>query len=115
MIAEFIKNYGVLGAQGVGVILGAWIVWFLVKNVVKLMWAGYHRFINKLDIQLEQIHLTGQKNVELNKKSVMIQDKTANNLATMTQVIRNTLEMSNGGNPVVKKILERLDKIEEKT
>lgn len=70
-------------------------------------------FRGLLTNELKDLQKNSQKNIELNKKSVMIQDRTAKNLATMTEAVRNTLDMSNGGNPIVKKILKRLDKIEK--
>jgi len=103
MIAEFFKQWGDLGALGVCCITIATLLVYVVRNIVQMLRG-----------ELKDLHKESEENIKLNQKLVMIQDKTADNLGRIEQAIRNTLEMSNGNNPLVKKILERLDKVEKK-
>lgn len=103
MITGFVKEWGNLGALGVSSITIAVLLTYVVRNIVQMLRG-----------ELKDLHKNSQKNIELNKQSVVIQNKTAENLVMMSKAVRNTLEMSNGGNPIIKKILKRLDMVEKK-
>lgn len=81
------------------------------------------KVLNMMDTSLKNIEVATIKNKSLNKQIAVIQERTLNTMEAhkteseahsreLTAIIRNTLDMSNGSNPIIKKILERLNKVE---
>ena len=132
MIAEFIANYKELTVVGVFSIMMAWYLWYQTKHTTKREDKREERdtkreekVLNMVDTSLRTIETTTTKNKALNKQIAVIQERTlqavdAHRLEAtehnkdIVEIIRNTLNLSNGGNPIIKKILERLDKVEKK-
>jgi len=131
MIGQFILQYGVLGAKGVGVILGAWLIWYLITNFVKFFRKCGDKFIDKMDKSIDETLKVGNKNMELNKEIAIVLKEThediiisrkdtkiANkeikeNQKIQAEILRNILTTSNGSNPKFKEHDERLEKLEK--
>ena len=100
-----------------------WIATFLVRK----MWSLIEGKLTSVDIKVCNIDNNVMENKQLNlditknlKDVAVIQaqtlgkfEETTSSLNKMEQAVRNTLNISNGGNPVIKEILKRLDKVEE--
>ena len=120
MIAFLVENWETLGVAGVLLMLGVWYFITQVKRQAKREDNREKRDIiredkvmNWVDTTLKTIETTTVENKALNQQIVDTQKSLANNMFSIEQAVRNTLEMSNGGNPFIKKILKRLDKIEK--
>ena len=120
MIKFLIENWETLGVAGVLLMLGAWYFIHQVKRQANREdkreerdIAREDKVMDMVDTSLKNIEITTMKNKVLNKQVVATQERLAVSLVNIEQAVRNTLEMSNGGNPFIKKILKRLDKIEK--
>lgn len=131
MIAEFIANYKELGIAGVAILTFSWYLYHQTKASSKREdkrevrdTKREEKVLDMVDSSLKTIEITTTKNKALNKQIAVIQERTLKVMdkhrleATehnkeITEIIRNTLNLSNGGNPIIKKILERLDKVEK--
>ena len=120
MIAFLIENWETLGVAGVLLMLGGWYFIHQVNRQSKREDKREARdivredkIINMMDTSLKTIEVTTTKNKALNKQIAMTQERIATSMGSIEQAIRNTLEMSNGKNPAIKKILERLDKLDK--
>ena len=131
MIAFLVENWETLGVAGVLLVVGIWYFIHQVNRQNKREDKREERDIkreekvsNMVDSSLKTIETTTTKNKAYNKQIAIIQERTLQVMDAhraeanghnkqITEIIRNTLEMSNGGNPLIKKILKRLDKIEK--
>ena len=123
MIGAFIEQWGTLGIKGVLIILAAWLIWYLVTNLVGFAKKCVDKFIDKMDKQLERIEDTSVENKELNKEIAEIQKETHKdidacriehkagnkeikaNQKVISGILKNLLEVSNGSNPAIKKLI----------
>ena len=112
MILELLKYGEVIWKYGSYIL----VFWVCVKFVNEF-WKAFNGKLVKFD----EVALA---NMKVNKEIAVIIKETQHDFdkhrketresnRQINQIVRNTLEMSNGGNPFIKKILERLDKIEE--
>ncbi|MCK4576827.1 hypothetical protein KAU34_10495 [candidate division WOR-3 bacterium] len=120
MILQFLKSYGEIGALGIFVGMMAWYLYHTVKVQSEIQKKRETRdekredkIINMVDTSLKSIEVTTTKNKMLNKQIVVTQERLASSMGDIERAVRNTLEASNGKNPAIKKILERLDKVEK--
>jgi len=113
MISEFIANYKELGIQGCIVIAGVWVVWYLIRSIMGMF-----------KHELKDLVAIGKENSLANAQIAKIQERTLNSLekheqnslerdVTQLEILKNTLNLSNGGNPVIKKALKDIDNIFE--
>ena len=130
MIAFLIENWETLGVAGVLLMLGGW---YFVNQVKRQAIREDKRevrdekredkIVGMMDTSLKNIEIATIKNKSLNKQIAVIQERTLKTMEAhkkeseahsreLTAIIRNTLDMSNGSNPIIKKILERLNKVE---
>ena len=132
MITFLVENWETLGVAGVLLVLGAWYFIHQVKRQSNREDRREERDVKReekvldmVDSSLKTIEITTTKNKALNKQIAVIQERTLrtmdahrkeaeDNSKQITEIIRNTFEMSNGGNPFIKQILKRLDKVEKK-
>ena len=132
MITEFIANYKELTVVGVFSIMMAWYLWYQTKGTAKREdkreerdTKREERVLDMVETSLKTVETTTTKNKALNKQIAVIQERTLQAVDAhrteaiehnkdIVEIIRNTLNLSNGGNPIIKKILERLDKVEKK-
>ena len=120
MIAFLMENWETLGVAGVLLMLGGWYFINQVKRQAKREdkreerdIAREDKVMDMVDVTLKNIEITTMKNKALNKQIVLTQERITTYMDSIEQAVRNTLEMSNGGNPFIKKILKRLNKIEK--
>ena len=142
MIAEFIANYKELTVVGVFSITMAWYLWFTARcqNVRELkrdekqtinenkrderQAKREDKVLDMLAVSMKNLEIHTIKNKELNKKIASIQKETLEELKRykkesreankiLTGVLNNLLKLSNGGNPVVKKLTDDVNKIFE--
>ena len=120
MIAFLMENWETLGVAGVLLMLGGWYFINQVNRQAKREDNREERdaireekVLNMMDTSLKTIEITTTKNKALNKQIAMAQERIVSSMSDMEQAIRNTLEVSNGGNPMIKKILQRLDKLDK--
>ena len=132
MITTLIENYETLTVVGVFSIMLAWYLWHQTRAQANRESKREERdakredkVLNMMDTSLKNIEIATVKNKSLNKQIAVIQERTLKTMEAhkgeseahsreLTAIIRNTLDMSNGSNPIIKKILERLNKIEKK-
>ena len=132
MIVFLMENWETLGVAGVLLMLGGWYFIHQVNRQAKREDKREERdvvreekILDMVDTSLKNIEVTTSKNKVLNKQIAVIQERTLKvmdahrveseqNSKKISMMIRNTLEMSNGGNPFIKKILKRLDEMEKK-
>ena len=76
MISNLINNYGKLGVQGVLVILVAWLVWYLIRNIMGM-------FKN----ELKELHKDGMMNAQLNRRSIKMQKKLITQFTALTEYL----------------------------
>ena len=132
MIAALIENYETLTVVGVFSIIIAWYLWHQTRTQTDREKKREVRdekredkVLNMMDTSLKNIETATIKNKSLNKQIAIIQERTLRTMEVhkgeseahsreLTAIIRNTLDMSNGSNPIIKKILTRLDKVEKK-
>jgi len=111
MISELVTNYTELGVKGVLVIAGVWVVWYLLRSVMGM-------FKN----ELKELLSIGEKNSATNAQIAGIQERTLKSLekheqnslerdAKQLTILKNALNLSNGSNPVISKLLKDIDKI----
>lgn len=120
MIAFLTENWETLGVAGVLLMLGGWYFINQVNRQAKREDNREERdvlredkILNMVDSSLRTIEVTTTKNKALNKQIAGTQERIANSMDKIEQAIRNTLEMSNGSNPAIKKILQRLDRLDK--
>ena len=120
MIAFLMENWETLGVAGILLMLGGWYFINQVRRQAKREdkreerdIAREDKVMDMVDTTLKNIEITTMKNKALNKQIVLTQERITTYMGSIEQAVRNTLEMSNGGNPFIKKILKRLDKIEK--
>lgn len=133
MIATLIQNYETLTVVGVFSITMAWYLWHHARTQADREAKREVRdtkredkVLNMMDTSLKNIEIATVKNKSLNREIAVIQERTLKTMDAhkteseahsreLTAIIRNTLDMSNGSNPIIKKILERLSKVEKKS
>ena len=99
MISELIKNYGELTMQGVLVIAGVWVVWYLLRSVMGM-----------LKNELKEISKSQERLViSLDKHD----ESASSRDAKIIKSVNNLLELQNGSNPKLKEHDERFKKIEK--
>ena len=129
MISEFIENYKELGVAGVAILTFAWYLYHQTKASSKREDKRDERqairedkVLDMLAVSMKNLEIHSVKNKELNKKIANIQKETLEALKKhrteskeaneiLTGVMKNVLQLSNGGNPVVKKLTDDVNKI----
>ena len=130
-MVEFIKILGIVGVL-------AWYLWYTTKQqnerenerIAKeskrdeLQAVREDKVLDMLTVSMKNLEIHTIKNKELNKKIASIQKETLEALKKhkkesreaneiLTGVMKNVLQLSNGGNPVVKKLTNDVNKIFE--
>ena len=129
MITEFIENYKELGIAGVAILTFAWYLYHQTKASSKREDKRDERqairedkVLDMLAVSMKNLEIHTIKNKELNKKIANIQKETLEELkeykkesreahGILTNVMKNVLQLSNGGNPVVRKLTDDVNKI----
>lgn len=129
MITEFIENYKELGIAGVAILTFSWYLYHQTKSASKREDKREERqavredkVLDMLAVSMKNLEIHTVKNKELNKKIASIQKETLDSIKKhrkesreaneiLSNVLNNLLALSNGGNPVVKKLTNDVNKI----
>ena len=99
MIAQLIESYAELTMQGVLVIAGVWVVWYLLRSVMGMLRNELKDIVKMQDKIVDSLERHDKNSSDRDAKIV----KSVNNL----------LELQNGSNPKLKEHDERFKKIEK--
>ena len=129
MITEFIANYKELGVAGVAILTFSWYLYHQTKTSSKRedkrderQAAREDKVLDMLAVSMKNLEIHSVKNKELNKKIASIQKETLDSIKKyrkesreaheiLSNVLNNLLKLSNGGNPVVSKLTDDVNKI----
>ena len=129
MISEFIANYKELGIAGVAILTFSWYLYHQTKASSKREDRREERqakredkVLDMLTVSMKDLEIHTIKNKELNKKIASIQKETLDSIKKhrkesreaneiLSDVLNNLLQLSNGGNPVVKKLTNDVNQI----
>ena len=121
MIKELMQNYGEIGALGTFILLMVWYVRFQTKqqsireaNHDKIQAEDREFNRNLITGTLKEIHATGIKNSELNRKSISIQKEFA---TETVGTLKSLCDRMNGGTEGIRAIasLKTIDERKRKS
>ena len=100
MIAQLIDSYAELTMQGVLVIAGVWVVWYLLRSVMGMLKNGLK------DISKSQERLASS--LDKHDENATFRD------LKIIQSVNNLLDLQNGSNPKFKEHDDRFDRLERR-